>query len=168
MHSHLDALQAMGPVNLRRLARDFHSVAKQALFYIAVGAHFQGFWKAKWLPKFDFRGFFFDVIFHCVWASNFGRFFEAPNQKNNSFLLRKTMIFAKFVLSIKIRKLLDFAFVFRGQNEENPFKIRIQKRAVLKHRTWRVFPRILGAFWNPKIIKNRKFSKKIDVRRRPL
>ena len=54
MHSHLDALQAMGPVNLRRLARDFHSVAKQALFYIAAGAHFQGFWKAKWLPKFDF------------------------------------------------------------------------------------------------------------------
>ena len=66
MHSHLDALQAMAPVNLRRLARDFHSVAKQASFYIAVGAHFQGFWKAKWLPKFDFRGFFFDVIFHCV------------------------------------------------------------------------------------------------------
>ena len=66
MHSHLDALQAMTPVDLRRLARDFHSVAKQASFYIAVGAHFQGFWKAKWLPKFDFRGFFFDVIFHCV------------------------------------------------------------------------------------------------------
>ena len=53
MHSHLDALQAMGPVNLRRLARDFHSVAKQASFYIAVGGHFEGFWKAKWLPKFD-------------------------------------------------------------------------------------------------------------------
>ena len=66
MHSHLDALQAMPPVDLRRGASDFHSVAKQASFYIALGAHFQGFWKAKWLPKFDFRGFFFDVIFHCV------------------------------------------------------------------------------------------------------
>ena len=54
MHSHLDALQAMAPVNLRRLPRDFHSVAKQASFYIALGAHFQGFWRAKWLPKFDF------------------------------------------------------------------------------------------------------------------
>ena len=66
MHSHLDALQAMGPVDLPRVASEVHSVAKQASFYIAVGAHFQGFWKAKWLPKFDFRGFFFDVIFHCV------------------------------------------------------------------------------------------------------
>ena len=66
MHSHLDALQAMAPVNFRRLARDFHSVAKQASFYIAAGIHFQGFWKTKWLPKFEFRVFFFDVIFHCV------------------------------------------------------------------------------------------------------
>ena len=66
MHSHLDALQAMRPVGFRRGARDFHSVAKQASFYIAFGAHFLGFWKAKWLPKFDFRGFFFDVIFPCV------------------------------------------------------------------------------------------------------
>ena len=54
MHSHLDALQAMTPVGLRRGPSDFHSVVKQASFYIAVGAHFQGFWKAKWLPKFDF------------------------------------------------------------------------------------------------------------------
>ena len=66
MHSHLDALQAMPPVDLRRGASEFHSVAKQASFYIALGAHFQGFWKAKWLPKFGFRGFFFDVIFHRV------------------------------------------------------------------------------------------------------
>ena len=63
MHSHLDALQAMAPVDLRRLARDFHSVAKQALFYIALGAHVQGFWKAKWLPKFDFRVFFVRCYF---------------------------------------------------------------------------------------------------------
>ena len=32
MHSHLDALQAMGPVNLRRVASEAHSVAKQASF----------------------------------------------------------------------------------------------------------------------------------------
>ena len=41
------------------------------------------------------------------------------------------MIFAKFAFSIKIRKLLDFAFVFKGQNEENPFKNRIQKRVTV-------------------------------------
>ena len=45
MHSHFDALQAMGPVDFRRLASEAHSVAKQALFYIAFGAHFQGFWE---------------------------------------------------------------------------------------------------------------------------
>ena len=54
MHSHLDALQAMGPVNFRRGPSEFHSVAKRASFYIASGARFQGFWKAKWLPKFGF------------------------------------------------------------------------------------------------------------------
>ena len=168
MHSRLDALQAMAPVDFRRLARDFYSVAKQASFYIAVGAHFQGLWKAKWFPKFDFRGFFFDVIFHCVWASNFGRFFKAENRKNSDFPEGKTMIFAKFVFSIKICKLLDFAFVFRSPNKENPFKIRIQKRAVLKHRIWRVFSRILGAFWSPKIIKKSQIFEKNDVRGRPL
>ena len=66
MHSHLDALQAMGPVSFRRVPHDFHSVAQQASFYIAFGIDFQGFWKPKWTPKFDFRGFFSDVIFLCV------------------------------------------------------------------------------------------------------
>ena len=66
MHSRLDALQAMRPVNLRRGASGFHSVAKQASFYIASGARFQGFGRAKWLSKFSFRGFSVDVIFHRV------------------------------------------------------------------------------------------------------
>ena len=57
MRSHLDALQAMGPVNLRRVPHHSHSVAQQASFYIAFGTDFQGFWKAKWLPKFGFPGF---------------------------------------------------------------------------------------------------------------
>ena len=73
----------------------------------------------------------------------------------------KTMIFAKLAFSIKVRKLFYFAFVFAGRNEENPFKNRIQKRVVLKHRIWRFFPWILGAFWSPKIIKNRKYAKKM-------
>ena len=33
MHSHLDALQAMGPVALRRLASEVHSAAKRISFY---------------------------------------------------------------------------------------------------------------------------------------
>ena len=47
MHSHLDALQAMPPVDLRRLPSEVHSVAKQASFYIALGTNVQGFWKPK-------------------------------------------------------------------------------------------------------------------------
>ena len=40
MHSHLDALQAMGPVALRQGVSRVHSVTKQASFYIALGLLF--------------------------------------------------------------------------------------------------------------------------------
>ena len=66
MHSHLDALQVMPPVNLRRLSSEVHSVAKQALFYITFGAHFQGFWEV-WGGQLGgenrFLKVFFDVFF---------------------------------------------------------------------------------------------------------
>ena len=89
MRSHLDALQAMQPVNTRRGPREFHSVAKQASFYIAFGAHFQGFWKAKWLPKFDFRGFFFRCYFSL-------RLIEHPILVDFSrFRTRKIVIFPR-------------------------------------------------------------------------
>ena len=78
------------------------------------------------------------------------------------------MIFAKWAFVIKVRKFPDFAFVFGGQNQENPFKNRIQKRVVFNHQIWKVFPLILGAFWSPKIIVKSYIFEKIDVRRRPL
>ena len=66
MHSHLDALQAMSPVAFRRLPSEVHSVAKQALFYIAFEAHFQGFWEA-WGGELGmenrFLRVFFDIFF---------------------------------------------------------------------------------------------------------
>ena len=66
MHSHLDALQAMTPVGFRRVASEVHSVAKQALFYIAFGAHFQGFWEV-WGGQLGvenrFLRVFFDIFF---------------------------------------------------------------------------------------------------------
>ena len=66
MHSHLDALQAMGPVGFRRLASEAHSVAKQASFYIALGVYFQGFWEV-WGGQLGgenrFLRVFFDVFF---------------------------------------------------------------------------------------------------------
>ena len=71
------------------------------------------------------------------------------------------MIFVKLAFSIKVRKWLDFAFVFRGQNEENPFKNRIQKRIVFQHRIWRGFPSMLGVFGSPKIIKKPQIFEKL-------
>ena len=51
MRSHMDASQAMPPVNLRRFVGDFHSVAKQASFGVAFRSDFRGFWRTKWRPK---------------------------------------------------------------------------------------------------------------------
>ena len=66
MHSHLDALQAMPPVALRRGPSEVHSVAKQASFYIALGVYFQGFWEV-WGGQLGgenrFLRVFFDVFF---------------------------------------------------------------------------------------------------------
>ena len=85
MRSHIGSPKAMAPVNLRRLPGDFHSVAKQASFSIAFWSNFGGFGRLKSMPKFDFRAFFFDVIFESFFTSKFGRFLEAPNQKNSNF-----------------------------------------------------------------------------------
>ena len=88
MPSHLDALQTPTPVNLRRFARDFHSVAKQASFSIALRSDFGGFWsdfrrfwEANMEAKIDFSELFFDVFFECVFVSISGGFLEARNQK---------------------------------------------------------------------------------------
>ena len=87
MHSHLDALQAMPPVNLRRVARDSHSVAKQASFYIALGTDFQGFWRPKWLPNSVLEAFFPTLFFNV---------FEHPMLVDFSRLrIRKIAIFPK-------------------------------------------------------------------------
>ena len=70
MPSHLDALQTMRPVNLRRCPGNFHSVAKQASFRVAFRSVFGGFWKPKWMPKPDSRAFFsmlfLNAFFHRV------------------------------------------------------------------------------------------------------
>ena len=85
MRSPLDALQTPTPLKIRRLPRELHSVAKQASFNIAFWSHFNGFGRPKSMPKFDFRAFFFDVIFESVLTSKFYRFLEARNQKNSNF-----------------------------------------------------------------------------------
>ena len=89
MRSPLDDFQTLRPFNLRRLAGGVHSVAKQASFSIAFWSNFGGFGRLKSMPKFDFRAFFFDVIFESFFTSKFGRFLEAQNQKNSNFLMEK-------------------------------------------------------------------------------
>ena len=89
MRSLFGGPKPMSPVDLRRFAGGFHSVAKQASSYVAFGTDFRGFRRPKWMPKFDFGGFFFDVILECVSASIFGRFLEAPNLKNSNFAKEK-------------------------------------------------------------------------------
>ena len=85
MRSQIGSQKAMAPVNFRRGPGGLHSVAKQASFYVAFGSNFGGFGKPKSMPKFDFRAFFFDVIFESFFTSKFSRFLEAQNQKNSNF-----------------------------------------------------------------------------------
>ena len=85
MCSHLDTLQAMGPVNFRRGAGDFHGVAKQASFYIAFGIDLEGFGEPKSMPKFDFRAIFSDVIFEQKITSKFRSFWKLQTRKITIF-----------------------------------------------------------------------------------
>ena len=74
MQSQFRSPEVASPDGFRRLAGDFHSVAKQALFNIAFWSNFGGFGEPKSMPKFDFRAIFSDVIFESVLTSKFGRF----------------------------------------------------------------------------------------------
>ena len=101
MPSHLDALQTMPSVDLRRGPGGFHSVAKQASFRVALRSDFKGFWsgfgtswEAKMDAKINFRVIFFDVFFECVFASILNGFLEARNLKNHE----KPLFFQWFLL----------------------------------------------------------------------
>ena len=66
MQSQFRSPEIARPDGFRRLPGDFHSVAKQASFNVAFGVDLEGFGKPRWLPKFDFRALFCDVIFDSV------------------------------------------------------------------------------------------------------
>ena len=82
MHSRMDALQTMVPVNLRRVANNLHSVAKQAsfqtLFFRVPGRFYSDFgrlWEAKTDANIDFWDVFCDAFFEGVSESIFWQFF---------------------------------------------------------------------------------------------
>ena len=90
MRSHLDALQTMASVNLRRGAGGFHSVAKQASFRVALRSDFKGFWsgfgtswEAKMDAKINFRAIFFDVFFRMRFCIDFEWFFRGPKPEKS-------------------------------------------------------------------------------------
>ena len=89
MRSHIGSPKAMTPVDFRRSWGGFHSVAKQASFYIAFRVDLEGLGKPKSMPQFDFRAIFSDVIFEKEFTSKFGSFLEAQNQKNNNWPMEK-------------------------------------------------------------------------------
>ena len=83
MRSPLDALQTPTPVNFRRLARELHSVAKQASFEtpfvrvpIGFWRVFGRFWEVQMEEKIDFWEVFRDAFAERVVESIFLRFFE--------------------------------------------------------------------------------------------
>ena len=78
MRSPLDGLQTPAPVDLRRLPRDLHSVAKQASFetlYFRVPDRFwrgfERFWEAEMEIKINFWQVFCDALAECVLESIF-------------------------------------------------------------------------------------------------
>ena len=89
MHSHLDALQAMRPVDLRRVPRESPSVAKRASFYIAFGRDscgfkidFGRFGGGKMEAKIDFLEVFLRCFFGMRFSIDLGWILEARYLKN--------------------------------------------------------------------------------------
>ena len=136
MPSQIGGPKGMSPVALRRLAGGFHSVAKQASFYIALQGVFTGFWRIlggfwrpKWRSKSILERFFSMFLFECVLASILGGFLEVfwrveplkivlPSRRNANS--HKIDVFRKS--SKKVRKNLDFGVDFGCQNHEKSRK----------------------------------------------
>ena len=96
MPSHLDALQTMISVDLRRLWREFHSVAKQASFYVAFWTNFGGFSRPKRTPKSTFGELFFDAFFERHFGIDFWSFWGGCNLKKSLKTIGFSTVFANF------------------------------------------------------------------------
>ena len=88
MRSHLDAQQAVTPVDLRRFAGGFHSVAKQASFNVALWSDFSRFWsdfELFWEANMDAKTDFLEVTFRCFFRMrrgiDFGWLLGGPERK---------------------------------------------------------------------------------------
>ena len=69
-----DSLQTLISVDLRRLARRFHSIAKQASLSVAFRSDFEGFgndFGTLWEAKMDANIDFWEVILQCLFRMCF-------------------------------------------------------------------------------------------------
>ena len=175
MHSHLDALQVMAPVALRRGPSEVHSVAKRASFYIAFGRNFYGF-------RIDFGRFgggkmegkidFWEVFRRCFFAMRFGIdlgwIFGGSKAEKSIKTISFSMFFAHFQkidIFEKSMKKPRFWLRFR-----RPKWRKFEKKMELKNMWFFNFDvfiffrffTILARFWEapgpPKIEKNQKKS----------
>ena len=103
MPSHLDAIQTMVSVDLRRLPGEFHSVAKQASFNVAspsdfggFGSDFGRFWEAKMEAKIDFLKLFLPSFFRLRFGIDFGSFFGGSSHEKSLKTIGFSMVFVNF------------------------------------------------------------------------
>ena len=114
MRSHLDALQTTTSVDFRRVARDLHSVAKQASFETLVCSIFCRFWspgppkmEPKSSPKSNFV-YFFDIRFSITFLDQFVIDFSRARPLKSSILLRKNNDFHYIDVFAKVQKKARF------------------------------------------------------------
>ena len=155
MPSRMDALQTMPPVALRQFPNKLHSVAKQASFRIAFRSDFGGFGRPKWMPKSMFEAHFFPCFFRMRLRIDVGSIFWGSEPWKSSSRLDGNTIFAKSTFSKKVRKNIDFGFIFGSQTEENSIKNRFEKCVFFLHRFLCVFWRFRFHFEVQKSFKNR-------------
>ena len=103
MRSHLDAIQTMSSVNLRRLPRRFHSIAKQASLSVAFRSDFEGFgndFGTLWEAKMDANIDFWEVILQCLFRMRFfidlGSFLGPRKSEKSWKTIGFSMVFANF------------------------------------------------------------------------
>ena len=161
MQSHFRSPKVATPVNIRRFPGDFHSVAKQASFYIAFGKDFGGFWRPKWMLKLTLGPVLFDVVLECVFASIFVRIFEARNLKNR--VLASTG--AQFLQNRRFRKSYEKNMILASFLEAEAKKIRLKIDSKMSYFKASHFKRFFFDFASILETKNRckitKFRKKL-------
>ena len=133
MPSHLDALQTPGPVALRRLPREFHSVTKQASFRVALWSDFsrfwsdfERFWEAEMAAKTDFLEVTFRCFFRMRFCMDFWLFFGGSKPENSI----KTIGFSRFFVDFhkidvfkKVEKNSEFWLYFWRPKQRKSVKI---------------------------------------------